>query len=369
MEQTAQYKSLFYNQKTSHRFYEGGAHFSYFSLVKVLNKIKDDLNKNREKDVSLIKEKEEEKEKKREIEKEKIESIEKKEIKKVNIPLLSKVKNKSMNYLLNDNTLNTKKDITHTKIINEQPQKESNNINLIKLIQNSKKLEYSNNYKRSNKYFNNSIYNNSNNSNNVNMPMIYNKKNKSENKTTNIGDKNIILKKNSVLEPLKNKYKNTKMSSTIGFNENEKYYNYYLINNHNELNKSSRNKNVNASCSSISQSLNKYNINNNLHMIDKFNLINNFNKNKNFTKNLKMQNSNSIDYNINHNYIKLNRNKNNMNYTKVNFSNDKRINGNIFINDDKKRERERMNLSIINFSMIKRNNKFLFDKNKFFNYQ
>ena len=78
MEQTAQYKGLFYNQKTSHRFYEGGAHFSYFSLVKVLNKIKDDLNKNREKDVSLIKEKGEEKEKKKKQKKKRLNQLKEK---------------------------------------------------------------------------------------------------------------------------------------------------------------------------------------------------------------------------------------------------------------------------------------------------
>ena len=81
MEKSTQYKGLFYNHKTSHKFYEGGAHFSYISLVKILTEIKDKLNKNRENNLNLtLNNKEKEKE-------------EKIEIKKVNIPLLNKQKN------------------------------------------------------------------------------------------------------------------------------------------------------------------------------------------------------------------------------------------------------------------------------------
>ena len=33
-----QYKGIFYNNKATHHFYEGGAHFSYFALVKIQKK-------------------------------------------------------------------------------------------------------------------------------------------------------------------------------------------------------------------------------------------------------------------------------------------------------------------------------------------
>ena len=355
MDQTIQYKGLFYKHKTSHKFYEGGAHFSYFSLVKALNEIKNDLNNNRERDLSSLS-------KEKDINKDQIndefEIKEKIEIKKMNIPLLSKQKNKSMNYLLDNNKksindiLDTKKKDTQLHIIN--------NNNKIKIIPKAKKYEYSNSVNRINKinkYFNNSVYNNKN---SLSMPKIINQKIKNDNKTNNNNDNNKILKKNRYLEPLKNKYNNhIKMSSTIGFNENDKYFNYYLINNYNDFqNKVSRNKKLQAT-KSISQSLNKYN--NNTHIIDKINIINNYKQNKNinnFTKNMKLYNANSIDYNINDNYILLNNNKNNKKYY-----NEQKLNGKTFINDD--RNKERMNMSIINFAMLKNNKKFFINKNKY----
>ena len=39
MEKLGQYKGIFYNNKTNHRYYEGGAHFSYIALVKALKKL------------------------------------------------------------------------------------------------------------------------------------------------------------------------------------------------------------------------------------------------------------------------------------------------------------------------------------------
>ena len=49
MEQMGQYKGIFYNNKATHHFYEGGAHFSYFALVKVLEELKQKLDKGNEK--------------------------------------------------------------------------------------------------------------------------------------------------------------------------------------------------------------------------------------------------------------------------------------------------------------------------------
>ena len=44
MEKFGQYKGIFYNNKATHRYYEGGAHFSYLALVKKLMEIKNDSN-------------------------------------------------------------------------------------------------------------------------------------------------------------------------------------------------------------------------------------------------------------------------------------------------------------------------------------
>jgi hypothetical protein len=375
MENNKQYKGIFYNQKASHKFYEGGAHFSYYSLVKILKSIKEDLNRNREEREEKEEretEKEEEKynQKKRETpEEENNEKNQKKDLKKINIPILNKLRNKSMNCLLDNNT-NQKKEVIYAKNINERPQRESSNLNILKIMKKPKKIEYSNSVKRSNalnKYFNNSIYNNSN-INNINMPYIYNQNNRSENKSKN-NDKNIILKKNTLLEPLKKKYKNNmKMSSTIGFNENEKFFNYYFLNNYKFQNKISRNKNANAS-SSISQSMRKHNNCSNSQIIEKYNSINNYKNNnfQNIQKRNKINNSNNVDFNISNNFIKLQKNNNKLNYTRVNFNKEKGNYQKFLANDDKKKER--MNLSIINFSLLKNNNKFLFDKKKFVNYQ
>ena len=32
-----EYKGIFYGENTKHKYYEAGAHFSYFALVKALN--------------------------------------------------------------------------------------------------------------------------------------------------------------------------------------------------------------------------------------------------------------------------------------------------------------------------------------------
>ena len=363
MDQTFQYKGIFYKHKASHKFYEGGAHFNYYSLVKILNKIKEDLNKDRDKEKDLSLSKESEKKEKEQKEKEENGIKEKIEVKKINIPILSMQKNKSMSYLLNDNNKKIKNDLIKIKKDDDLFQKENfKNNNKIKIEQNPKNSEYSNSIRKINKInklFNNSIYSNRD---NLNIPLLYNQKNRSEGKTINYGDNSKLIKKKSYLEPIKSKYNyNLKMSSTIGFNENNKYFNYLMNNYNNIQNKNSRNKNINNH-NSVSQTIKKYN-NNNINTIDKFNLMNNFNKNKvfeNFSKNTKLYNANSIDYNINDNYTKLNKNK--INNTKINFNKKRGINEKIIINGDRKKER--MNMSIINFSMLKKNNKFYAIKNK-----
>jgi hypothetical protein len=283
--------------------------------VKILNEIKDKLNRNRENDINLTLSN---KEKELDNKEEKI------EIKKVNIPLLNKQKNNSMTSLLNDNKI-------FKKIINNKLQRTNND--KMRIILKEKKLVNGIN-SNSVKKLNDSIYNNRN---NINMPNIYNnQKNKSENK---------IMKKNTSLGALNNKFKLSKMSSTIGFNENNKCYNYYLLNNIN-----SRNKIMINPTNSISHSLNKYNAKNNSYLSDKFKLINNYNKN------LKLYNNNkNVDYiNINNHYIKIN--KNQLNNTKMNFNNERGIKGKYIINDDKNRERMKMNMSVFNFSMLKKYN-------------
>ena len=35
-----EYKGIFYGENTKHKFYEAGAHFSYYALVKALNDLK-----------------------------------------------------------------------------------------------------------------------------------------------------------------------------------------------------------------------------------------------------------------------------------------------------------------------------------------
>ena len=106
MEQILQYKGIFYNNKTTHHYYEGGAHFSYYALVKALSELKQDLNKER-KNISQ--------ESSSSSSKEKIKK-KMKEIKKINMPLLSKQKNQSMECIIDNNKKQLLDDI-YNKII------------------------------------------------------------------------------------------------------------------------------------------------------------------------------------------------------------------------------------------------------------
>ena len=138
----------------------------------------------------------------------------------VNNPNINTTNNFNSFNLFNNTKQKKEKDFIRIKNINyETHQKEiitsnnnNNNLNIIKISRKPKQLEYSNSVikkNKINKIFSSSIYNYSIISSNVNMPLIYHEKNRSEDKT-NINDKNnnFILKKKSVLEPLKKKYQN-----------------------------------------------------------------------------------------------------------------------------------------------------------------
>ena len=148
------------------------------------------------------------------------------------------------------------------------------------------------------------------------------------------------------------------MNSTIGFKENNKYLKYYLINNNDNVqNMHSFNKNMNSSGSN-SKSLKKYN---NIMVINKFDFINKI-KNKNLqTSKQKINNSNSIDFNIKtNNLVKINENF--LNNTKFNFKTNKNIKRKIMDNDSKIKEKIKMNISIFNFSKLKDTRKFHLSK-------
>lgn len=347
MEQIGQYKGIFYNNKTTHRYYEGGAHFSYYALVKILKELKNELNKDRKSPPSASSNsssKEKEKEHKKIL-----------EIKKLNMPLLSKQKNLSMACLINSNK-NIKGDDIYTKILNEQANK-NKNIQL-KILQKIKNVENEKLKKKipKNKNFNSSIYNVQN---QINMPLIYNQNIRSENKNiknSNESNNYNEFRKIKYLGPLNGKM--NKMNSTIGFKENNKYLKYYLINNNDNVqNMHSFNKNMNSSGSN-SKSLKKYN---NIMVINKFDFINKI-KNKNLqTSKQKINNSNSIDFNIKtNNLVKINENF--LNNTKFNFKTNKNIKRKIMDNDSKIKEKIKMNISIFNFSKLKGTRKFHLSK-------
>ena len=128
MEKTGQYKGIFYNNKVSHHFYEGGAHFSYKALVKILEELKQDLNKERKNPSSTSSSPSKDAEQKK-----------MKEIKKINMPLLSKQKNQSMECLINDNIKKIKADDIYSKIINDQFNKTKNT--QMKILQKVKSVE------------------------------------------------------------------------------------------------------------------------------------------------------------------------------------------------------------------------------------
>jgi len=345
MEHAGQYKGIFYNNKTTHRFYEGGAHFSYYALVKILKELKD-LNKERKtlpsRSSSSSSSKGKEKEQKK-----------KKEIKKLNMPILSMQKNQSMACLINDNNKKTKGDDIYSKIINDQFNRSKNTqIKILQKVKNVDNDKFITNMPKLNKYFNSSIYNVKN---KVNMPLIYSQKKRNENRiiiNNNESSNNNELKRIKYLGPLNGTM--NKMNSTIGFKENNKYLKYYMMNNYDKIqNFPSYNKNVNSSGSN-SKSTKK---NNNIRVVNQFNIIS---KNLQLSKN-KIHNSNSIDFNIKaNNLVKINQNF--LNNTKFYFNSKKNIKKKLIGNYSKTKEKMNMNISIFNFSKLKNTKKFQISK-------
>ena len=346
MEQSGQYKGIFYNNKAVHSYYEGGAHFKYIALVKVLAKLKKELNKDRKNLSSSSTSSSKEKEQKKIM-----------EIKKLNMPLLSKQKNKSMACLFNDSNKKIKDDEIYTKIINEQYNRGKNmQMKILQKIKNVESDKYLKKVYKLNNYFNSSIYNIQN---QVNMPLIYNQKNRSENKiikNSNEDCNNNEIKRIKYLGPLNGKM--NKMNSTIGFKENNKYLKYYLMNNYESIQKIPiNNKNLNSSGSN-SKFLKKYN---NIMVVNKFDFMNNLQNNNLKISKKRTQNSNNIDYNINtNNLVKINDNF--LNSTKFSFKSNKNAQRKFISNDSKNRERKNMNISIFNFSKLKNAKKFQISK-------
>ena len=344
MEKSGQYKGIFYKNKITHRYYEGGAHFSYFALFKKLKELKQDLNNERNIPSPLnstpsSKGKEEYK---------KIIDL-----KKFNIPLLSKQKNQSMACLFNDSNKKIKGNDIYSNIIKNEFYKTKNiemkQVQKAKDAENDKYIKKINNI---NKYFNGSIYSVKN---QVIMPLIYNQKNKRENK--NFKNCNESSYNNEFKENNK-KGKMDKMNSTIGFKENNKYFRCYLNNYYDNNQNISSYKNINLSCLN---SKNKKKNNNRMPM-NKFVFVNNLkNKNLKISKN-KIHNSNSFDFNIKtNNLVKIGENF--LNNTKFGFNSNKHIKNKSTSNDSKNKDKYNMNISIFNFSKLKRLKKFQINKN------
>ncbi len=348
MEKSGQYKGIFYKNKVTHRYYEGGAHFSYFALFKRLKELKQDLNNEK---ISLFspnstsssreKEKEEEEEYKKII-----------DLKKFYIPLLSRQKNQSMANIFNDSNKKIKGNDIYSKIINDEFYKTKNiQMKFLQKVKDAENEKYIKKMPKINKYFNESIYNAKN---QVNMPLIYNQKNKRENK--NFKNCNESSYNNEFKEKNK-KEKMDKMNSTIGFKENNKYLKYYLMNNYDSIQNISSYKNLNLSGFN---SKNRKKINN-ITPVNKFAFINNLkNKNLKISKN-KIHNSNSFDFNIKaNNFVKIGDNF--LNNTKFAFNSNKHIKNKLISNDSKNKDKYNMNISIFNFAKLKRVKKFQINK-------
>ena len=343
MENIGQYKGIFYNNKTTHRFYEGGAHFSYIELVKILKDLKksrnnDSFNTSLESSSSSNR-------------KEKTKLINKM---KINMLSLSKQKNQSSVCLLKNNK-KVKADEIYNKIVNDQLDLNKNvKMKFLQKVKNVENEKYIKKERMSNKNFNSSIYNLSN---HINMPLIYTQRNKNNNKFIQNKESGNFkeFKKIKYLRPINKKKQN--MNSTIGFNEKKQNNKYYLINNfENSQNILSNNKNMDSS-RTVNKSLNK---NNNIMAINKFQFMNKLkNKSNSVSKN---NNSNSVDFNIKiNNIVKINDQF--FNNTKLNFNTDKNLKKKLLCNDSKNKENKNVNISVFNFSKLKYSKKFYISKN------
>ena len=189
------------------------------------------------------------------------------------------------------------------------------------------------------------------------MPLIYNQKNKRENKNFKNKESSYSneLKENKNLGIQNGKM--DKMNSTIGFKENNKYLKYYLMNNYDSIQNISSYKNLNLSGFNSKNRKKIINIT----PVNKFAFINNLkNKNLKISKN-KIHNSNSFDFNIKaNNLVKIGDNF--LNNTKFAFNSNKHIKNKLISNDSKNKDKYNMNISIFNFAKLKRVKKFQINK-------
>ena len=352
MEKSGQYKGIFYKNKVTHRYYEGGAHFSYFALFKRLKELKQDLNNEK---ISLFSPNSTSSSREKEKEKEEEEYKKIIDLKKFYIPLLSRQKNQSMANIFNDSNKKIKGNDIYSKIINDEFYKTKNiQMKFLQKVKDAENEKYIKKMPKINKYFNESIYNVKN---QVNMPLIYNQKNKRENKNFKNKESSYSneLKENKNLGIQNGKM--DKMNSTIGFKENNKYLKYYLMNNYDSIQNISSYKNLNLSGFN---SKNRKKINN-ITPVNKFAFINNLkNKNLKISKN-KIHNSNSFDFNIKaNNLVKIGDNF--LNNTKFAFNSNKHIKNKLISNDSKNKDKYNMNISIFNFAKLKRVKKFQINK-------
>ena len=340
MEKFGQYKGIFYNNKTTHRYYEAGAHFSYSALVRALKELKKESNNTISSESSSSSKRKEQKKLN--------------EIKKVDMLPLSRQKNKSTGCLI-DTSKKIKADEIYNKIMNDQLDISKNNrMKILQKVKNVENDKFSKKRDSSNRHFNSSIYYVKN---KINMPLIYNQNQKNNNniiKDNEINNNDFKIIKH--LNSLNIRHQN--MNSTIGFNEPNKYLKSYLINNldNSQNNPSFCKNNINSSGAN-SKSIRRHN---NIISINKFELMNKFkNKSNSISHN---KNTNSIDYNIKiNNIVKINDKY--FNNTKLNFNTDKSVKRKFLSKESKNNDKKNMNISIFNFSKLKYPKKFFINKN------
>lgn len=254
MNENLEYKGIFYGTRSEHKYYEGGAHFSYQALVKALKDIKEQQIKNN----SLL------------LPKDSNNEIINGNKKRIEILSIDKQRNNSMiNLNVNNKIISINNKILNKNKINEKNLNHSNSsikfnqiTQYFKFNGNNNKNNIKNNIFRNddnnnitsinNNNLNHTNINNDNKMSTINMPMIYNKSqiNKNTNEKSDIYD--ILENNNNIINNQNNNKIINKVNSTIGFNDGL-YKKFHLINNYNDKqSKVSRNKKNNSS--SISQS-------------------------------------------------------------------------------------------------------------------
>ena len=360
MKENTEYKGIFYGENTSHKYFEGGAHFSYHALVKILSELQKtnfQLKQNQDNEI--------------------------KENKKIEIPILAKHRNNSMSNLIQNKTdIKIEKQNFNNDIYNKSRNKNfsstknnytNNNTNLFKNI--------NNNYKE---ITDDISYNQI-----IKMPMIYNISNNKKQKKNFINlininkNKTIHLSSNSNNIKQNNNFHHIKLNSTTGFQNNNtikkektSYFNHFLINNYKNLeNKLSRNKKglsfCNVSSSLINYSNNKSNYEASKKKTYKVKSVDYSDKRKednssiNFNKIIVIKNDNKYKNKINMNVFNVNgNNKSNVAflYGKNNYDGDNRSNSKVTLiknglvkkNYKKHNEKKKFNLKFLNDKISKK---------------